>query len=935
MTMVTPIRSVALVAALCISGCGGQPSIEGASLSFTRQPTDGVAGQALASIAVTLRDADGNTLTSPPESVTLSLGASAAGAELRGTTTTIARDGVAVFSDLVLERAGADYTLVASATGRMPVESDSFDISAAAAAHLRFRTQPAEVMAGAAIVPAPEVELEDAYGNPTGATQLVTLSLGENPSNGVLSGTTTRPAASGVASFSDLAIDIRGAGYTLVAASDGFAPATSDPFDVKELSEAPRPELWVIGESPPASNPTAVYAVAEADGIIYLGGTFDYVGPQTGGFALLDATTGAPGRTRIDGSVQVIPDGAGGWYIGGSLEEVNGIPRFGIARLTPSGDLDDSFDANVDGFVTSLALAGDILYLGGGFDGVDGQPRNNLAAVDARTGAVTPWNPNADGDVRAIAVSGSTVYVGGRFTMIGGQYRHYLAAVDASTGAVTSWAPEPYDLTYPGWVYSLVVSGDVVYAGGLFTNIGGQPRGYLAAVDKNTAAATPWNPNASAYVSAIAVAGGLVYAAGDFTSIGGQARNRIAALDARTGAATAWDPDANRNVHALAVSDRAVYAAGQFTRIGGQDRNRIAALDPRTGAATSWNPNASQLVDSLAVAGDTVAAGGDFNSIGGQTRKNLAAFDARTGAATAWNPRASGAVRALAVSGATIYMGGDFSAIGEEPRYRLAAVDARTGTATAWGPGAGSRIRSVSTLSLAGDIVYLAGDFTAIADQPRAYLAALDKATGAPTAWNPDADNVVRTLLVSGTTIYAGGAFTRIGGQPRNHIAALDAGTGAATSWNPDANYSVNALVRSGDTIYAGGSFYRIGGQPRSLVAALDATTGSPTDWHPALGNQSVYALALSGGTLYAGGDLEYREGAHLKSLAAVDTSSGRITAWSPQTCGGRVFALQSSGQAVHAGGDFLCVGRGARPGIASFEPTAMLRHAWRRSDER
>ena len=41
---------------------------------------------------------------------------------------------------------------------------------------------------------------------------------------------------------------------------------------------------------------------------------------------------------------------------------------------------------------------------------------------------------------------------------------------------------------------------------------------------------------------------------GDISQIGGQARNRIAALDAATGAATAWNPNSNSLEHALAES---------------------------------------------------------------------------------------------------------------------------------------------------------------------------------------------------------------------------------------------------------------------------------------------------------------------------------------------------------------------------------------------
>ena len=47
-----------------------------------------------------------------------------------------------------------------------------------------------------------------------------------------LSGTLTRSALNGIASFDDLQIDAPAVGYTLIVTSPGLASATSAPFDV-------------------------------------------------------------------------------------------------------------------------------------------------------------------------------------------------------------------------------------------------------------------------------------------------------------------------------------------------------------------------------------------------------------------------------------------------------------------------------------------------------------------------------------------------------------------------------------------------------------------------------------------------------------------------------------------------------------------------------
>jgi hypothetical protein len=78
------------------------------------------------------------------------------------------------------------------------------------------------------------VAVVDAFGNvETGDnSDTVTLSLGVNPSVGTLSGTLTVTVVNGVATFSDLAIDLAGDGYTLHATTSGLMDADSGAFRI-------------------------------------------------------------------------------------------------------------------------------------------------------------------------------------------------------------------------------------------------------------------------------------------------------------------------------------------------------------------------------------------------------------------------------------------------------------------------------------------------------------------------------------------------------------------------------------------------------------------------------------------------------------------------------------------------------------------------------
>jgi hypothetical protein len=87
----------------------------------------------------------------------------------------------------------------------------------------------------------------------------------------------------------------------------------------------------------------------------------------------------------------------------------------------------------------------------------------------------------------------------------------------------------------PGMVFTLALRGNTVYAGGSFTEVDGQSRNYLAALDEVTGQLTGWNPGADALIYRLTISENTLYAAGRFTAISGQSRNRVAAFDAVSG----------------------------------------------------------------------------------------------------------------------------------------------------------------------------------------------------------------------------------------------------------------------------------------------------------------------------------------------------------------------------------------------------------------
>jgi outer membrane protein assembly factor BamB len=230
-----------------------------------------------------------------------------------------------------------------------------------------------------------------------------------------------------------------------------------------------------------------------------------------------------------------------------------------------------------------------------------------------------------------------------------------------------------------------------------------------------------------------------------------------------------------------------------------------------------------------------------------------------------------------------------------------------------WGTApAADRAGRVTAMLEAGPIVYLAGEFTGLVAPsggpplPRAYLAALDVASGQPVTLDAQLSGPVRALALSpdGRRLYIGGDFEHAGGGPAHNLAAIDPATGALdpTFVPPRLNSGVRALVLAGDRLYVGGNFTEIvsGGRAvrRPQLAALNAHSGTLLKWKPppngggeffgqmgdetSTGDGVIYDLALSGDgqELYVAGTFLNFGGR--KGLLSLSAANGKATAWQP-----------------------------------------------------
>lgn len=647
---------------------------------------------------------------------------------------------------------------------------------------------------------------------------------------------------------------------------------------------------------------TVEAAISDGAGGWYIGGNFTHVGGLArAGLAHIEAGGGvdpnfAPGLgVAQGGSVEALALSGSTLYVGGTFSELDAQARAGLAAINTTDGSLQSWNPAPNGSIDALTVSAGVLYVGGQFTELSGQTRDSLAAFSTSTDSLTSWAPPATGSfprVRAMSVSGTEIYLAGYFDHVDGQPRSGFAAVDTS-GTLASWNPEASGCGSAG--LALAASATAVYVGGCFTHIGGQPRTGVAALDPTTALATAWNPEASgggSTVTTIAVSGSTLYLGGNFTEIGGQLRNGLAALDTTTATATPWNPDPNvtsatsgfalgQQVDTVAAVGSQVLAGGSFTSVGGVARKDLAAIDTTTGEATAWNPDVEPAfplmtlpVDALSVAGGAVYVGGSFSSVGGQPRTDLAALDPTTGNATSWNPGATsvfpenGHVSALLATTQTIYVGGSFTTLAGRPQRYLGAIGTASGTATSWSPVVSAPSAAtehgrapIASLALSGTTLYVDGDFTELGSQSRIGAGALSTESGAPTVWDPVVKPAFpgEVVNVRGIAVSASTAYLAAG---QSGLLAVDATTGASLPWFPDYASVINLTGGGGvTTVDAANSAVYLGG------AALDASSGLPLAWNPQPNGSAL--VAAFGDHVYLAGGFRTSEAAAVSGIAA------------------------------------------------------------------
>ena len=334
-------------------------------------------------------------------------------------------------------------------------------------------------------------------------------------------------------------------------------------------------------------------------------------------------------------------------------------------------------------------------------------------------------------------------------------------------------------------------------------------------------------------------------------------------------------------------------------------------------------------VYALAVFGSDLYVGGDFSNAAGIAEADaIAKWNGSAWSALGSNTShddgaVNGHVSALAVSDSDLYVGGYFTDAAGLPEADFIAKWNGTWSALGSnGSGNGALNNEVDALAVSASGLYVGGDFTDAAGNPKAdriakWNGGAWSALGSNGANDGALNSSVYALAVSGGDVYVGGRFANAAGIAKADYVARWDGTWSALGSNSSStdgalNAGVNALAVSGSDLFVGGGFTDAAG----IATADRVAKWNGSSWS-ALGsngsgdgaiNSYVDALAVSGTSLYVGGSFNDAAGIHAADYiakwgpgsAVVRKPDGRIRLGSSGAfVGDNVYNTTGAGQSV------------------------------------
>jgi uncharacterized delta-60 repeat protein/uncharacterized repeat protein (TIGR01451 family) len=297
-----------------------------------------------------------------------------------------------------------------------------------------------------------------------------------------------------------------------------------------------------------------------------------------------------PGANAQIFALAVQPDG--GAVIGGAFTSYNSFLVNRIARVNVDGTYDVSFNPGngADGLVTSLDLQPDgNILMGGDFHSVNGFNRYGVARITPSGSVDTTFNPGvgADSTVWSLALStNGSVVIGGQFGVVDFYVRDHVARLDSKGNVDLSFDTSTLGLDGTVWAVAPQPDGKVLI-GGDFTTVAGVPRSRIARLNADGSLDTTFDPglgaNNTVYTILVQPDGNLLVG-GAFSQFHTAAHHGLTRLSPSGTLDPSFSPGSSANDIVRSVlyspSDSMIYVGGAFTAFNSTRRVGLARLFP-------------------------------------------------------------------------------------------------------------------------------------------------------------------------------------------------------------------------------------------------------------------------------------------------------------------------------------------------------------------
>ena len=313
-----------------------------------------------------------------------------------------------------------------------------------------------------------------------------------------------------------------------------------------------------------------------SDGEVYVGGEFDQPGKGRGTrLARLNGATWTLIPGEFLGSIFTVESKDGYIYVGGSFSGIGSKRIENAARYntetgewTGLGEKEGPSKEFGKSYVSAIGFQNDRVFVGGDFSSAGETAARNIASWDPATDTWGTVGGGINGQVFGIEALGDDLYVGGRFLGAG-------AVADLNERNIARWdGSEWHDLDSgtSEVIWTMGQYGDDLIVGGDFDSAGSVATNYLAR----------WNTTSGGWdnvsggvakdflptVNAIVTNGSLLYVGGFFDSIAGEPARNVARYDG-----SSWEPlgsGVDNFVFTMAADAGKLYVAGAFAEAGGK-----------------------------------------------------------------------------------------------------------------------------------------------------------------------------------------------------------------------------------------------------------------------------------------------------------------------------------------------------------------------------